>query len=198
MALAHAILSSLLVDGPCSGYDLVKRFDECISCFWLASHPQIYKELRTMEQRGWVSRETVVQTGRPNKHVYSVTPDGQTELTDWIAIPSEPTSIREDLMIKTLAGHLVPRPVLLAELQRRRDLHYEKLMVLRQTLQEEYAGPLSYGLTLHYLSLRRGIRYETEWVEWCEEAMQLIAATPEVTCEAVTLDLEQQLMVASR
>lgn len=174
MALAHAILSSLLVAGPCSGYDLVKRFDECISCFWLASHPQIYKELRSLEQSAWVSRETIQQTGRPNKHVYSITPTGKQELAAWITIPSQPTNIREDLMIKTLAGGLVDPSILLAELTRRRDLHQEKVQVLAQLLAQDYQGQLDYGATLQYLTLRRGLRYESDWVAWCDEAIQAI------------------------
>jgi DNA-binding PadR family transcriptional regulator len=179
MALAHALMSSLLVDGPCSGYDIVKRFDECISCFWLASHPQIYKELRSMEQQGWVGCETVMQIGRPNKHVYQITETGAAELAAWIGVPSQPTTIREDLMIKTLAGHLVPKSTLLAELQQRRDLHYAKLVVLEEKIDQEFPEPRSYATTLHYLTLRRGIRYEADWVDWCDEAMALIAITPD-------------------
>jgi DNA-binding PadR family transcriptional regulator len=179
MALAHALLSSLLVDGACSGYDLLKRFDDCISCFWLASHPQIYKELRSLEQKGWVQGETVIQVGRPNKHVYSITDTGTAELAAWIGIPSQPTTIREDLMIKTLAGHLVPKDTLLAELAQRRDLHQAKLEILKEKLMLLGAPTSqSYAGTLHYLTLRRGQRYEADWVAWCDEAMVLIAATP--------------------
>jgi DNA-binding PadR family transcriptional regulator len=179
MALAHALMSSLIVDGSCSGYDLVKRFDERISCFWSASHPQIYKELRNLEQKQWLESELVVQVGRPNKHVYKVTAAGEAELAAWIGMPSQPTSIREDLMIKTLAGHLVPKATLLAALQHRRDLHQTKAILLEETARHEFPEPRSYAATLRYLTLRRGIRYETDWVAWCEEAMQLVTVTPE-------------------
>jgi DNA-binding PadR family transcriptional regulator len=185
MALAHALMSSLLVDGPCSGYDMVKRFDECISCFWLASHPQIYKELRSMEQQGWVGCETVMQVGRPNKYVYQITETGTAELAAWIGVPSQPTTIREDLMIKILAGHLVPKSTLLAELKQRRDTHYANVISLKEKIEQEVPEPRSYAATLHYLTLRRGIRYETDWVDWCDEAMALIAATPESQDTAV-------------
>jgi DNA-binding PadR family transcriptional regulator len=179
MALAHALLSSLIVDGSCSGYDLVKRFDERISCFWSASHPQIYKELRHLEQKQWVNCEVVVQVGRPNKHVYSVTPTGEAELAAWIGMASQPTPIREDLMIKTLAGHLVPKATLLSELQHRRGLHQAKVESLEATVRQDFPEPRSYAATLRYLTLRRGIRYEADWVAWCDEAMELVAATSE-------------------
>jgi hypothetical protein len=34
---------------------------------------------------------------------------------------------------------------------------------------------MPYEMRLYHLALRRGIRYETEWVEWCQEAITAIA-----------------------
>ena len=66
MALAHTILA-LLAQQPNSGYDLSKRFDEGLSCYWKASQQQVYRELSKMETRAWVRFETVPQTGKPDK-----------------------------------------------------------------------------------------------------------------------------------
>lgn len=176
MALAHAILASLLVDGPCSGYDMVKRFDEKISCYWMASHQQVYKALRELEKQGWVSSETIAQTSRPNKNIYSITPLGQEQLAHWTLKPSEPTTIREDLMIKTLVGYLVPRPAILEELKRRQKIHLANFLTLKDIEREEFPAPndLSLKEKFHYLTLRRGIRFEADWVAWCEEAIAFI------------------------
>lgn len=176
MALSQAILASLAMAGPCSGYDLVKRFDEYINCYWSASHQQVYKELRDLEKKGWISPETIAQTGRPNKIVYSITEAGKQQLTDWAALPSDPTPIREPLMIKLKVGGLASLEPLLQELQRRHQLHRANLDRLRY-LETEVFPPserTSPADRLHHLSLRRGIRYETEWVEWCEEAIQCV------------------------
>lgn len=176
MALAQAIMASLITEGPSSGYDLVKRFDEYISCYWMASHQQVYRELRNLERQGWISAETIVQTGRPNKTVYSATDLGEQQLSAWILLPSEPTPIRESLMIKMKAGHLVPLPDLIQELVYRRQLHATNLNRLKQLESETFAQPaaLSLSLRLHYLSLRRGIRYESEWVAWCDETLEVL------------------------
>lgn len=178
MALAQAILASLATVGPCSGYDLVKRFDEYISCYWMASHQQVYKELRDLEKKGWISPETVAQTGRPNKIVYSITELGQQSLVKWSLLPSEPTPIREPLMIKLKAGHLMPLPATLQELKRRHQLHSTNLDRLKQLEASEFSNlpQSSIDDRLHHLSLRRGIRYEAEWVDWCEEAIQVVQA----------------------
>ncbi len=176
MALPHALLASLLVDGPCSGYDMVKRFDEKISCYWMASHQQVYKALRELENQGWVSSQTITQTSRPNKNIYSITSLGKEQLAHWVLTPSEPTTIREDLMIKTQVGFLVPRPSLLEELKRRHQIHLENLAVLKASEEEEFGDRdhLSFEQKLHYLTLRRGIRFESDWVAWCEEAIEAI------------------------
>ena len=53
MALPHAILVSLCEQSG-SGYELARRFDRSIGFFWSATHQQIYRTLRAMEDDGWV------------------------------------------------------------------------------------------------------------------------------------------------
>ncbi len=182
MALAYALLSSLLVDGSQSGYDLVKCFDEQISCYWQATHQQVYKELRDMEKKGWTCSETIAQTQRPNKTVYSITDLGRQELTAWVLQPSQPTPIREELMAKLKAGFLVPPAALITELSRRQQIHQNGLNALKAMEGADFptvltSGPksLSFEARLYHLALRRGIRYESEWVEWCKEAIEAIS-----------------------
>ena len=43
----------------------------------------------TMEGDGWVSATAVVQQGRPDKKVYTVSPAGRAELARWIADPAD-------------------------------------------------------------------------------------------------------------
>ncbi len=80
MALPHAILVSLSEQSG-SGYELAHRFDRSIGFFWSATHQQIYRTLRTMEDDGWVHVTPVVQQGRPDKKVYTVADAGRAELS---------------------------------------------------------------------------------------------------------------------
>src|SRR5262245_6079583 len=86
MALPHAILVSLC-EQPGSGYQLAHRFDRSIGYFWAATHQQIYRTLKTMEEDGWVSVTPVAQHGRPDKKVYAVSDAGRAELGRWIGEP---------------------------------------------------------------------------------------------------------------
>ena len=84
VALPHAILVSLCEQSG-SGYELAHRFDRSIGYFWRATHQQIYRTLRVMEDDGWLSATLIVQRGRPDKKVYTVSDAGRAELARWIA-----------------------------------------------------------------------------------------------------------------
>ena len=66
MALEHALLVALS-ERPGSGLELAGRFEKSIGFFWHATHQQIYRVLARMEKDGWLSVETVPQTGRPDQ-----------------------------------------------------------------------------------------------------------------------------------
>src|SRR5437870_855235 len=108
MALAHAILSSILKH-PSSGYELAKEFDRVVSHFWNATHQQIYRELAGMERDGLVTAELIEQKDRPNSKWYSITDQGRQVLAAWVAQPISVSAMREDLLIKLRAESLVDR-----------------------------------------------------------------------------------------
>jgi DNA-binding PadR family transcriptional regulator len=79
LALGDAILVCL-TERPMTGYELAKTFDTSIGFFWKADHQQIYRELTRLRDRGHVNGREVVQTGKPNKLVYSLTSAGRAAL----------------------------------------------------------------------------------------------------------------------
>src|SRR5690242_13621633 len=99
MALEHAILVSL-TERAGSGYELARRFDRSIGYFWPATHQQIYRVLRRMDEAGWVTHTEVAQEGRPDKKVYRISDGGLAELTRWIAEPGEVAILRDALGVK--------------------------------------------------------------------------------------------------
>src|SRR5438309_10261449 len=100
MALEHALLVSL-IERAGSGYELARRFDKSIGFFWSATHQQIYRVLKRMEEYGWVTGEAVAQEGRPDKKVYTVSPAGREELARWIAEPAaDMGTLRSELGVK--------------------------------------------------------------------------------------------------
>ena len=88
MSLKHGLLG-LINYSPMTGYELTKEFNESLAYFWHATSQQIYKELDTMEKSGWLVSERVMQSEKPNKRVYSITPKGKAALVDWVSRPED-------------------------------------------------------------------------------------------------------------
>ena len=173
MALSHAMLATML-SGPVSGYKLAKRFNAAIGYFWQATHQQIYRELASLEELGYVER--ISSSSPSTEKLYALTIEGRNALVEWIMQPSEPGVLREDLLLKVRAGALVPRDVLLMELSRRRALHAQRLAVYREIQQVDFPDPqhLSYDQRLLYLPLLRGLMFEADNVAWCETAIDFL------------------------
>lgn len=176
MALAHAILATLL-ESPCSGYDLMKRFEGSVGFFWRASHQQIYRELNRMEQQQWLQAELIQQEGRPNKKRYSVTAVGRDHLQQWILTPVEVSPVRDEMLVKLFVGYLVTPEQILEQLHQHRQLHHDRLQTYQQIESDSFetdSGDLSHTAIYQYQTLRYGILYETQWLTWCEEVIETL------------------------
>lgn len=184
MALEHALLVSL-TERASSGYDLARRFDKSIGFFWNATHQQIYRVLKRMEEQGWVSGEAIAQEGRPDKKVYTVSDAGRAELTRWIAEPIDIAPMRNELGVKLRAASLADIPALCVEVQRHRDEHAARLDLYLAFEKKDFSAPeqLS-GPRLHqFLVLRGGIRVEEGFVGWCDEVLDALRGDTKGTAQ---------------
>jgi DNA-binding PadR family transcriptional regulator len=177
VALAHAILA-VLTGNPCSGYDLRKNFEGSVGFFWRATFQQVYRELAKLEEQDLLTAETIQQSQRPDKRIYSVTPAGRKYLQDWIAQPAPVSPIKDDLLVKLFVGHLVPRQTLLVELEQHRQTHLEQLATYEVIAQKYFSkvDRLSEAGKFQYLTLRNGIHYEQGWLAWCAETINFLNA----------------------
>ncbi|MES2038945.1 MAG: PadR family transcriptional regulator [Pseudomonadota bacterium] len=177
MALAHAILSSILKH-PSSGYELAKEFDRVVSHFWNATHQQIYRELASMERDGLVTAELIEQKDRPNSKWYSITDHGRQVLAAWVAQPIGVSAMREDLLIKLRAESLVDRHILIGEIERHRQIHLDKQAFYGAVIARDFPDVtmLSSTALADYLVIRCGVRYELAYVDWCDEALAALNA----------------------
>jgi DNA-binding PadR family transcriptional regulator len=168
VALEHALLVSLR-ERPATGIELTRRFDRSIGFFWRATHQQIYKVLRRMQDDGWVTASA--GANRSTERRYAVTPLGDAALADWIASPTPPAALRSDLAVKLRGASYGDRARLLAHLadlvaeHRSRLAHFERL--------ERDQFPDTATLEDHdldtWLVLRGGIKQEQFWIEWLTE-----------------------------
>jgi DNA-binding PadR family transcriptional regulator len=179
MSLTYAILSALISD-PSSGYDLAKRFNASVEgsvgFFWNASFQQIYRELNRLEEKEWLQAESVQQENRPDKRIYTVTALGKQQLSQWIAEPEEMATIKDELLVKLYAGHLVSRQTIVTKLKTHYQQHQQRLAIYQEIKSQYFKNPqaLSKTLKFQYMTLLRGIHYETGWLAWCDEVMPLL------------------------
>ena len=176
MALGDAILVCL-TEHPMTGYDLARSFDTSIGFFWRADHQQIYRELGHLRDKGLVEAEEIVQAAR-HKIVYRITPAGLASLRLWSARPSAPPAVKDDLLVRLYALDHVDRDALRDQLAIRLDHHRDRLGRYEHILEKHFANrDLTPSQTGRLLGLRLGLRYERGWVEWCEEALDLLPRT---------------------
>jgi DNA-binding PadR family transcriptional regulator len=190
VALADAILACL-TEHPMTGYELAKTFDSSIGFFWKTDHQQIYRELSRLRDRGHIQGREVVQSGKPNKLVYTLTSAGRAAFRHWAARPSTPASIKDDLLVRLYALDSVDvaalRADLMARLEHHRDRYERYERILKKRFPHGTAAPADMG---KLLNLRLGLRHERMVAEWCEEAITALSELSGVT-DMVSLDTDQ-------
>jgi len=173
MSLPHALLTSL-VEKPCSGYDLARRFGKSIGYFWHATHQQIYRELARMEAQGWVSSNAVTG-GRAGKKNFQVLAAGRAELRRWSATSSAPLKLRDDMLVRLRADAVLGPLGLESELSQRLHHHEQELANYRQIeLCDFSAAALSREDRIRYLILKAGIAYEEGRISWTRDALRVL------------------------
>jgi DNA-binding PadR family transcriptional regulator len=175
MSLAHVLLTSLL-EKPSSGYDLARRFDKSMGFFWNATHQQIYRELKKMEQAGWISSQPAADAGKTKKRIYEVLNTGELELKQWVALAAEPYQLRQELMVRLRAEAILGPLGLEQELKRHLQIHQEKLKQFQDIEQHDFINkqPLNREQILQYQILKLGIETQKLGIEWTIETIQLL------------------------
>lgn len=98
--LKHGILG-LLNYGDMTGYDIMRVFKDSLSFFWTAQTSQIYRELQTLKKNGWVTDENILQNGKPDKKLFSITESGKEELNRWLLDEDTGFETKSPLLMKT-------------------------------------------------------------------------------------------------
>lgn len=182
VALPHAILVALSEQSG-SGYELARRFDRSIGYFWAATHQQIYRTLATMEVHGWVHVTPVVQQGRPDKKVYTVSEDGRAELARWIAEPmtgrggTVADNRTRELAVKIRGAAYGDIGAVRDQVGALRAERAQLVDVYREFEKRQFPDPAALtGSALHqYLVLRGGIRAEEGAIDWLDEVAIALA-----------------------
>jgi len=103
------------------------HFEDSLNYFWHAQSSQIYRELNRMEEKGWVTSQSVIQDKRPNKRVYSITENGRKAFIEWLHENAQLfENPHEPLLMRVFFGANAPE-VTLELLKSCRDMLLESL-----------------------------------------------------------------------
>jgi DNA-binding PadR family transcriptional regulator len=170
----RAVLLGFLTRGDLTGYDLKGAMDESVGFFFGASYGSIYPALRNLEEEGLVRSTLVVQSDRPNKKVYTLTPEGRAYFLDALEGSPAEDSFRSEFLMQLFFGrHQDPERVLASIGGYRAGLR-NSLERLRET--EGKVGEVATPYEL--MCLRFGLtRYEAtlSWLDDVEREVRAIA-----------------------
>lgn len=180
MSLAYAILSILNV-APMTGYDLKhEAFDATVQHFWPADQSQIYRTLARLAEQGHVTMTVEPQDERPDRKVYSITPEGQAALGEWLREPQTPPTLRDPFLVQTYFGMEVPNDELRALVEARLTHHHARLAELRSIpIPSTSDRPRDRWLALQHLTLDYGLALEETNIAWLERCLAVLDALPE-------------------
>lgn len=162
----------ILSKGPQTGYDVKKVFATIAGHFWQASYGQIYPLLKKLNAGGLVKHKTKRFSKRLDKHIYSLTAQGEESLNKWLRSPVETHPWRIEILLRLFFGRQVPVAENLRQVeiyQRHKQEELVQLQEIERELREEHADDPDqpyYLLTVDY-----GKKVVQACLEWCEKTL---------------------------
>ncbi|OCT14979.1 hypothetical protein A8709_12680 [Paenibacillus pectinilyticus] len=134
------VILGLLMHHSLSGYDMKHKMETILSYFNNASFGTIYPTLSKMEKEELITKQSVIQEGRPNKNVYSITEKGREQFKTYMYSPVEDNEFKSDAMTRLFFGEFVEKDVIVGVLEeylQRTKGHMERLSKLYVECQPE-------------------------------------------------------------
>ena len=183
MSLAYAILGWLHKDSM-TGYDLKKQFDQGIGYFWPADQMQIYRTLDRLVEQGYASVHEEIQHARPNRKVYTVTEIGRREFRRWLTESQDLPAFRDSSLIQLFFSSVLSNSDINLLLENLLLSHKERLASYQQMVQFPLDEPVgisgvSRRQMLRRLTLEQGLKREQAYIDWLEEAIEVVRRLPE-------------------
>jgi DNA-binding PadR family transcriptional regulator len=171
----YALLGMLGIR-PMSGYDIKQAIGESIAFFWDESYGRIYPTLQQLATEGLAARKTERHNGRPDRQIYSLTPQGLKELERWLALPVREQKPRSELLLKLFFGRHLPAQEHVRHLEQVRQQHRQLLASCRALEKEVKVQAGNHPDRRYWLiTIRFGQHRSRAIVQWCDETIRLLA-----------------------
>jgi DNA-binding PadR family transcriptional regulator len=178
MSVRNALLG-LLAQKSRHGYELHAAFEAVVGGEqnWDVKPAQIYTTLSRLEKDGLVADEGVEQGGGPEKRIYSITPAGRVQLTQWFNAGIKLEHHRDEFHIKLLlsiaTGEANPRQVV----QTQRAKSYQDLHAI--TAQRNKTDPkTALAQVLLYDKAVMHLEADLRWLDMVEARLEDVKRQP--------------------
>ncbi|MDO3411849.1 PadR family transcriptional regulator [Saccharibacillus sp. CPCC 101409] len=167
--LSYGLLA-LVSRKEASGYDLMLK----IQPFWQAKHSQIYPLLGGMEEKGLLSAKWVQQTDKPDKKLYSITPEGTKMLHEWLSEPTSAPVMRDEFNLKCFCIHMADPAEVHRLFVERRKYHIDRMKYykdIQESIPPEHRNPGHIAFEDYILLQKAYMRTKAsvDWIDWVEE-----------------------------
>ena len=111
------MILGFLMSGPKTGYRL-KNISGKMLMFYSITLNQIYPALRKLEEGGHIQKEIVVQSGKPNKNVYSITESGRDYFRKKLTAPPVPVDVTLPFLVRVFYFRFLDQATVIQEFEK--------------------------------------------------------------------------------
>ncbi len=168
------VILGLLSHEELTGYEIKKRMDTALKYFWGASYGSIYPTLSDLVARGLADRREDKENKR-NKLIYTITDSGREYLRRWLKTPAERDELRYETLLKLFFGKEQGAEQAKTHIEAFREKTEKELAYLLKAKQA-LTDCLDEDDTHRYylLTVEFGIKAFRAYLEWCEEAGEVL------------------------
>jgi len=173
MSLRHALIG-LLVEQPASGWDLSRRFQEILGSVWPAGHPQIYGELRKLQDEGLIDLDSEGPRGRK---AYRATEAGVAEVRRWLTTTEVDHTLRSEPLLRSAFFFLMTPDELADHLDREAAFFRDRAARYRALADAKDRGEFGHGPLSQSLrvALEASLRIDEAlagWAQWAKDVQE--------------------------
>lgn len=164
----YAILGMLL-DGPCTGYEIKSLMNRSTVYFWRESDSTIYPMLKLLAKEG-KAQSKIVDVGKKKKEVFSITKKGRAEFKDWLKKPTGSEIPRNEFLLKLF--FVTDREGMIRLFKERlekAEKTYEEYKKIEERLENLTDCSVKAGIRLK--ALRYGLAHLALEVKWLKEGI---------------------------
>jgi DNA-binding PadR family transcriptional regulator len=151
-------LLGFLHDRPKTGWDLIQEAAGGLAKFWNVTPSHVYRELKTLEDRGLV---VAGERGARDRRPYSITALGTAAFAEWIAHEPGPEQIRIPLLVSLWFAQHLDDSTVAGFLATHRAVHEERLAEYRAVDARLDDGDVHLRAVVQF-----GVAYEAAFLAW--------------------------------